>query len=127
MNTCPATVVGTGAPGKCVLPFGTILLAQQQHPPARSTSGASHRGPEAWALLLRVSPAQGNKVPAQPFLRFTRDCLCHLQAASNERTGFISQQTLNNDILPWAGNLAGTPRPVGLLSWPFKAASRSGT
>lgn len=33
-------VAGTGAPGECVLPFGTILLAQQQHLPASSTSGA---------------------------------------------------------------------------------------
>lgn len=27
MTTCPATVAGTGAPGICVLLFGTILLA----------------------------------------------------------------------------------------------------
>lgn len=65
MNTCPASR-WTGAPGECVLPFGAILLAQQQHPPARSTSGASHRGPEHWALLLRVSPADGGETRSPP-------------------------------------------------------------
>jgi len=30
------------------------------------------------------------------------------KAASNEYTGFISLQTLNNDVLPWAENLVGT-------------------
>lgn len=38
------TVAGTGAPGKCVLSFGTILLAQQQYPPARNTSGGLTQG-----------------------------------------------------------------------------------
>lgn len=43
-------------------------------------------------------------------------------------TGFISQQILNNDILPRAENLVGTPEDMSACSYiPFKTSSLFGT
>lgn len=56
---------------------------------------------------------------------FLDDFLWHLQVALNEYTGLISQQTLNDDILPWAENPAGilkTCQPVAIYIF-FKAPS----
>lgn len=92
--------------GVTCLPLGNILLPElHKLPPAMITPEVLHGTDlRTWvftALSTYQQRVAGSQSPLpSPFLLLTDDCLWHLQAASNEYTCFISQKTLNNDILP---------------------------